>query len=66
MESILFTLKQFEFLMLQVLVFAAVAAVLIGGVYEVVRIKVQEARRRDRIAQATSAKESVARQSARP
>ena len=51
MESILFSLKQVEFLMIEVLVFAAVAAVLIGGMYEVVRTKVQEARRRDRIAQ---------------
>ncbi|MBM4457852.1 MAG: hypothetical protein FJ011_08845 [Chloroflexi bacterium] len=65
MENILFALKGIEFLVIEVLVIAAVAAVLIGGVYEVVRSKVQEARRRDRIAQAPIAKTPTAYQPAR-
>jgi Na+-translocating ferredoxin:NAD+ oxidoreductase RnfG subunit len=60
MENILFALKQVEFLAFQVLVFAAVAAVLIGGVYEVVRAKVEEARRSDRISQAPAMREPLA------
>jgi NADH:ubiquinone oxidoreductase subunit F (NADH-binding) len=66
MENILFALKGIEFLVIEALVIAAVAAVLIAGVYEVVRAKVQEARRRDRIAQAPAVKAPVASQPARP
>jgi Na+-translocating ferredoxin:NAD+ oxidoreductase RnfG subunit len=66
METILYTLKHIEFLVIEVLVLAAVAAVLIGGVYEIVRAQVQESRRRDRIAVKPVAGESLAPQPARP
>jgi NADH:ubiquinone oxidoreductase subunit F (NADH-binding) len=64
MENILFTLKGIEFLVIEVLVIAAVAAVLIAGVYEVVRTKVQEARRRDRIVVKPVTGETLAHQPA--
>jgi Na+-translocating ferredoxin:NAD+ oxidoreductase RnfG subunit len=66
MENILFALKGIEFLVIEALVIAAVAAVLIAGVYEVVRTKVQEARRRDQIAHAPVARPRVAHQPVRP
>ncbi|MBM4458784.1 MAG: hypothetical protein FJ011_13615 [Chloroflexi bacterium] len=66
METILYTLKHIEFLVIEVLVLAAVAAVLIGGVYEIVRAQVQESRRRDQIAVKPVAGESLAPQPARP
>jgi len=65
MENILYAIKHVEFLVIEAFVLAAVVAVVVGGVYEIVQMKVQESRRRDKIAQKPMTQEPIAHLPAR-
>jgi Na+-translocating ferredoxin:NAD+ oxidoreductase RnfG subunit len=54
--------KFVEVAIMQVLVFGAVAAILVAAVWDVVQAKVREARRRDQIAQNSASHNRPARQ----
>jgi len=49
MESIMLTIKFIMFLAMEVIVLAVIAGVLIAGLYQIVRDRVLESRRRDQI-----------------
>ena len=49
MESIFLTIKLIMFVAMEATVIVVIAAVLMAGVYQIVRDKVREARRRDQM-----------------
>lgn len=49
MEEIMLTLKFIMFLAMEIIVVATLGAVLVAGLYQIVRDKVLESRRRDQI-----------------
>lgn len=50
MESVMLTIKYLMFLALELFVFVVIGAVLVAGLYQIVRDKVRESRRRDQVA----------------
>jgi len=50
MENIMLTIKYLMFLALELSVFVVIGAVLVAGLYQIVRDKVRESRRRDQVA----------------
>ena len=50
MENVLLTIKSLMFLALELSVFVVIGAVLVAGLYQIVRDKVRESRRRDQVA----------------
>lgn len=54
-ETIMLSIKYIMFLAMELFVFALIGAILVAGLYHVVRDKVQEARRLDQVAPETPA-----------
>jgi hypothetical protein len=52
MDKVMLAIKYLEFLALELAVFGVMGTVLIAGLYQIVRDKVRESRRRDQVAQA--------------
>jgi len=50
MENVMLTIKSLMFLALELSVFVVIGAVLVAGLYQIVRDKVRESRRRDQVA----------------
>lgn len=58
-ETIMLSIKYIMFLAMELFVFAVIGAVLVAGLYHIVRDKVQEARRQDQVAPETPATASA-------
>ena len=66
MDDTMLTVKFIEVLIMQLLVFGAVAAILIVALWDIVESKVRKSRRKDGIAPKSAAKGSFAHRHARP
>ncbi len=60
MENVMLTIKYLMFLFMEVSVFVVIGAVLVAGLYQIVRDKVRESRQVDQVAPAARA---ISRQS---